>query len=69
MNNDSIFGALGAQIARSMSLSIYNTSRINNIGHLNISDGNVQQKQPGRNTDIICGHFVCDEDNNDFFCK
>ena len=65
----SVFGSLQNNISMAMSMGIYATSRTSAIGSFNSSMGENESQFIGKNIDIICDSFVCEQDDNDFYCN
>lgn len=67
-NQNSIFGQLQSNISNSMSLNIQNLSHIAGIGNTNAMSGEHESKEIGKNILIICDEYVCNDQDNDYFC-
>lgn len=65
----SIFGSLQSTISASMSMSVYSTAQVANIGSLNVTLGDFNESKIGKNKNIVCGQYTCNEDDNDFYCN
>ena len=68
-DNSSVFGSLQNNIAMSMSMGIYATSRTSSIGSFNSNFGENDEHIVGKNIDIICNQFICEQDDDNFYCN
>lgn len=68
-NQSSIFGQLQSNISNSMSLNIQSLSQIASIGNVNAMSSEHISKKIGKNIHIICNEYICDDQNNDYFCE